>query len=150
MKIRRAKKKDASAIVDLAMDFWKQTDYGKAGVEADYQYSVDLVCNLMDHGVVQVAEKDGQLIGYIAMLITGFMFNPKTSHAVSVSIYVVPEHRSTGAGIKLIKQAENVCKQLGAELITFSSGEYEDVERTNKVLERLGYKKAETAFTKGI
>ena len=109
---------------------------------------LDLYVNLETHGgmYTMCALYDGVLIGYISVLA------PVLPHysalvAVTESFFVAKEHRKTGAGIKLLRAAEDYAKSLKSPGLLVSApfgGSLSDV------LPRVGYAETNRVFFKGF
>ena len=90
------------------------------------------------------AFEETSLIGFVALL------HPTVPHygiviAVAESLFVGKRHRRTGAGLRLIKQAEQYAAEISSPGILFSApsgGILADV------LPRIGYKETNRAFLK--
>jgi GNAT superfamily N-acetyltransferase len=89
-----------------------------------------------DLGVAFVAEEDGQVVGYLA-LIWGFTLELGGRDAFVDELYVVPDRRGRGIGSALIEAAEAACLRVGAKALHLA------VERSNagahRLYRRLGF-----------
>lgn len=86
------------------------------------------------------------LVGFLVMVVTT---NPHygVRLAVTESFFVANEHRGTGAGIKMLRQAEQMAKDFGAVgiLVSAPSG-----GRLADVLPGIGYRETNRAFFRGF
>lgn len=103
---------------------------------------------LEEAGLLHVfaATLDGELIGFLSVLIAA---HPRygVPLASSESLFVAREHRSTGAGLKLLAAAEAKARELGTPGLLVSAplgGSLADV------LPRRGYAETNRVFWKGF
>lgn len=101
------------------------------------------------HGALHVigAYIDGQLVGFCNVLVS---LSPHYSVLIAVteSLFVSPSHRSTGAGLALLREAENVARERGAAglLVSAPTG-----GTLAAVLERSkGFRETNRAFFRGL
>ena len=92
------------------------------------------------------ASVDGELVGFIAVLVAKL---PRYAEpiAVSESFFVASAHRGTGAGLKLLRAAENKARALGCPGLLVSAPA-EGV--LAQVLPRRGYAETNRVFFKGL
>ena len=92
------------------------------------------------------ASVDGELVGFIAVLQAKL---PRYAEpiAVSESFFVASAHRGTGAGLKLLRAAENKARALGCPGLLVSAPA-EGV--LAQVLPRRGYAETNRVFFKGL
>jgi|SRR5688572_26183367 len=151
MKIRRANAKDLPAIERLGKNFYDMTIYAKHGVEYDTATVLQMLKHLVGgHGIVQVAEEDGQLIGFILVALFPFPFNTKITCATEMAFYVDPAHQKSGTGRALMKSAENVARQLGAKFLSMVTLDSVGPEKVEPLYKSLGYERNEVAYTKDL
>lgn len=101
------------------------------------------------HGALHVigAYIDGQLVGFCNVLVS---LSPHYSVLIAVteSLFVSPSHRGTGAGLALLREAENVARERGAAgmLVSAPTG-----GTLAAVLERMsGFQETNRAFFRGL
>ena len=99
-------------------------------------------------GLLQVlsATHDGRLIGFLTLLV------PVLPHygvavAVSESFFVARAYRGTGAGLKLLRAAEDLARRLGSPGLLVSAPFEGDLF---KVLPRVGYAETNRIFFKKV
>ena len=92
------------------------------------------------------ATKDGALIGFIT-IVAPVLPHYSTIVAVSESFFVAKSQRKTGAGMRLLRAAENKARALGSSGLLVSAPFGGDLF---KVLPRVGYREASRAFFKGF
>lgn len=103
---------------------------------------------LHDAGLLHVlaAWVDGVLAGFITVLAAPLPHYGRTV-AVSESFFVARAHRSTGAGLKLLRAAENKARELGSPGLLVSAPYEGDLFR---VLPRIGYAETNRVFFKKV
>lgn len=92
------------------------------------------------------AISDGELIGFITVLASALPHYSATV-AVSESFFVAKAHRNTGAGLKLLRAAENKARELGSPGLLVSAPYGGDLF---KVLPRVGYSETNRVFFKKV
>ncbi len=92
------------------------------------------------------ATKDGQLIGLIAVLMA-VLPHYGVPVAVSESFFVAKAHRKTGAGLKLLRAAEDKARALGSPGLLVSAPFEGDLFQ---VLPRVGYRETNRVFFKSV
>jgi len=71
-----------------------------------------------ENTVVAVAEDKGKIIGFLkAEIRERIFYEPKTEGNIS-ELYLMPEYRRRGNGVKLLEYGIKLLKQKGAEIIT--------------------------------
>lgn len=92
------------------------------------------------------AMHDGKLIGFLALLVS---VNPhySTPLAVTESYFVASEYRYTGAGMGLLRAAEEHAAKLGAAGFLVSSP---SAGRLSEILPRTGYRETNRVFFKAL
>ncbi|WP_422016096.1 GNAT family N-acetyltransferase [Reyranella sp.] len=109
---------------------------------------MDSYRELEARGLLRVlsAIHDGRLIGFLTLLV------PVLPHygvavAVSESFFVALAHRGTGAGLKLLRAAEDLARRLGSPGLLVSAP-FEG--NLFKVLPRVGYTETNRVFFKKV
>ena len=99
-------------------------------------------------GLLQVlsATRDGRLIGFLTLLVPVLPHYGVTV-AVSESFFVARAHRGTGAGLKLLRAAEELARRLGSPGLLVSAPFGGDLF---KVLPRVGYAETNRVFFKKV
>jgi GNAT superfamily N-acetyltransferase len=92
------------------------------------------------------ATKDGQLIGLIAVLMA-VLPHYGVPVAVSESFFVAKAHRKTGAGLKLLRAAEDKARALGSPGLLVSAPFEGDLFQ---VLPRIGYRETNRVFFRSV
>ena len=87
---------------------------------------------------------DGKLVGFAGLIVTVLPHYGQLSASME-SLFVSKAHRKSGAGLKLIKEAENMARDLGATSFAMT------VPATGKlssIASRIGYRKTNEVFLK--
>ena len=95
---------------------------------------------------VVAARFDGDLIGYITVLINGLP-HYGINIALCESFFVRKEHRKTGAGLRLLRAAEDKARAFNAPGLLVSAPFEGDLFR---VLPRVGYRESHRVFFKQV
>lgn len=127
-------------------------EVNRAEVEGHFASKVDanlaVYADLQDSGVmVFLGAFDGDaLVGY-----AGAFFAPNLHYgylmAVNDAIFVLPEYRKKGYGIRLIREMERVAKDRGAKFMVWQAKMDSPL---NKVLPRLGCRAEEINYVKEL
>ena len=147
--IRKAGVPDVDAIVAMAgpfLNYSQFTDY----TEIERDDVVFGICNLIDNGIVFVAEKEGQIVGCICGIITNFWFARNTKVAAELGWWVNEEHRGSTASIRLLQAFENWAKEHGVKVITMSDLVINGNTPVGPIYKKLGYEFVERAHIKGV
>lgn len=92
-----------------------------------------------------VAEKDGDLIGFICCMYMEPLFSTDRV-STDIAWFVSKEHRNSSAGFRLLKQYEEWALQCNIKYVGIAY--LERVTDLSKVYEKKGYVKAETHYMK--
>lgn len=87
-----------------------------------------------------------ELAGFVTVLVTKRPHHGATL-AVTESVFVALAHRKRGAGLKLIRAAEQLAAEVGATCLVVSAPHNGSLER---VMPRLGYRHSNTYFIRGL
>ena len=103
------------------------------------RFLADLSANSSSYSCLFVAEKDGEMIGFLSgELREGSpAFEPKTWAAVE-DVYVVPEHRSSGVGRALFEECQKWAREKRANGVSLQVAA--DNARAREFYERLGFR----------
>lgn len=140
-RIRMAELSDREAVVTMALRFLRETPYGAMLTENADQlraFTERLLTN--PDGAVIVAEKDGALIGMIAL----WAFAHPYSGALIASElvwWVNPEERGS-VGVRLLKRAEQWTKDSGATALQMIAPN----ARVEAFYQACGYERVEVSY----
>jgi len=150
MKVRAAGYSDVDRIADLGDEFWGQTVYAKQGAVYHGEQARKFLYQIINNGIVLVAEDDDGVQGFILLAIVPIPWCLDALTATELAYYVTPEKRKGGAGIRLLREAENVAKDRGIKYISMAHVNSVDPATPESVYTRLGYSKTETFFSKDL
>ena len=145
--IRPAVETDIPAIVKMARLFYDTTTYADITPMDDETVS-DLARQLMD-SVLLVAEKQGQLVGMVGLVIAPFFFNRSILTAHEVVWWVAPGVRGSRTAYALLRAIEPACKAKGAQAIQMVHLSTSPPQ-AGGLYQLAGYTQTETAYTKRI
>ena len=148
--IRRATPDDLHDLVQLGNEFWDQTRYAHAGIPYGKDMTTQTFAALIDSGIVQLAEDNGDIVGFIMLAIYLLPFAQDIKMAGEMVFYVAPAHRKTGLGKRLIKQAEHVAKQQGCRYFSMVNLEEVSPEQSARLYQSVGLELVETSYSKEI
>lgn len=142
--IREAIRSDVPAIVAMGERFASDTDYRDRLTVVPTQLAATaehLIAN--DEAVMLVAEREGAVIGMLALLLYP---HPMSGERVASEIvwWVEPEHR--GSGLRLLRAAERWACEHGAAVLHMIAPN----DRIGALYQRLGYVPVETAWQRRI
>lgn len=141
--IREALESDLPRIVELGARSLKDGPY--AGIIEENPEQMERCARaVFEKGKILVAEEAGRVVGLL-----GFLFEPHhhfsgEPYAAELMWYVEAEFRATGAGLKLLWEAEKIAKQMGAKSMVFTAPN-SDVAALYR---RFGYEQLEVTFRK--
>jgi GNAT superfamily N-acetyltransferase len=137
------------ALADIRDEVWPLLlrNAEETGLPADFDW--DRYVILENMGVFQAftARIAGAIIGYAAFMVTQSMHSRSLRMAVCDTIWVAPEHRRTGAGVRLIRFCEAHYRAAGCGMICIAA---KTLNRVGEMLERLGYGESERTYTKEL
>lgn len=143
--IRLADVEDTPEIVRLGMQFADNHPLGKwANATPDKLESV-MVPLMMEFGFCVVAEKDGRMIGVLAVLVQPSHMGADT-FGEELAWWVDPDDRGT-AGLRMLDFALVACSQRGVTVCNMSTPFGSPV---GQVLERRGFEAVQTTFLKRL
>ncbi|WP_407084802.1 GNAT family N-acetyltransferase [Pluralibacter gergoviae] len=136
--VRDATGGDIPALIELATRMYLESRYSQNS-PFDADKCAELARSLIDAaaGCVLVAERDGQVIGWLAGGI-GEQFFSRQLMAFEYGLFVAPEHRGGSAGPRLAKAFIAWAKTHGAVLINMGITTGVHAERTGQLYSRLG------------
>jgi GNAT superfamily N-acetyltransferase len=145
--IRAATIEDGVPVVVMTHDFYQVSGY--AGViPFDAQSCYERFLSALEQGMCFVADKAGELIGFVLGVTAPCIFNKHHNMGVELAWWVKPEHRNTSAGIKLLKAIEGAAKDSGVVLWSMVCLESQAPETVEGIYLKLGYHKTERTFSK--
>jgi GNAT superfamily N-acetyltransferase len=104
----------------------------------------------MQHGVLLVAEQDGEIAGMLFGIVSGLWFAPRTLWASELAWWVEPAARGGTAGIRLVTAFQDWAREQGAKVVAMSSLHLDHDNRVSNVLQRMGFSPSEHTYIKRI
>lgn len=95
--------------------------------------------------VILAARRDGALVGYSIFFLLPHVHYQTSLFAMNDILYLAPDERANGTGVRLIKQSERVMREHGARLISWHIKPTLDF---SPLLERIGYERKEIVMAK--
>tara|TARA_A100001391_G_C5018026_1_gene265062 strand:+ start:383 stop:853 length:471 start_codon:yes stop_codon:yes gene_type:complete len=147
---RRAVRDDVLCIFEMARDFHSESELSDIpfddGVFARYlqeQIEDDM------SSCIFVAEVNGENVGFIFGSIYQLYFS-ETFAANSDIWYVRPEYRGGLIGVLLLRNFEKWAIQKGARFLVNGSSSGISLERTHKLIEKLGYESVGSEYRRDL
>jgi hypothetical protein len=149
MLIREAKVADVDALIAMGHRFLGMSPFAPHSdlIDDDLAWAI---CNLIDNGIVFVAEKDDQIVGAIAGQISSLWFNRRSRVAVELAWWVDENHRNGRAAIGLLRFFEEWAIARGATMIVMSDLTINGENPLDPLFKKLGYSVVERSHVKGI
>ena len=131
----------------LAYKAWEEVEENRDGFPFDVNWFRYREMEATGNFRFFTARVDKSLVGYAGVMILPHLRSRSVTQAMVLDIYVDPEYRNRGIGIKMLHSLEDWLGQLGVDYVNV--GERNTVS-TGKLYQRLGYKCVERAWTKAI
>lgn len=145
--IRKAELKDFDDILDLSEDFWGHTQFQESFERA---HTINMVNMAYEHGLLAVLEIEKRVVGFAAGVKSPSMGSSKAIVGTELAWWVSPANRGGGAGVKLLRFMEGLAKKEGVKYWNMISMQTSMPDKINSMYEKMGYKLAETTYTKVI
>jgi len=144
MQIRAAQPSDLPRIVEMGM---RSIDIGpyKDEIKNPAQAAQTAASVMSGNGRILLAEDDGKAVGLFGFIIYPHFYTGRTT-AIELMWYVEPEYRHGFTAIALLRAAQRVAKELGAEKMQCSA----PTEEVGRAYEMVGYKKLEVAYQRTL
>ena len=147
--IRNATEADVETIVKMARHFIAFAPHA-AVAEYDDEDLANAARACMQHGLLIVAEQDGEIIGMLLGIISSLWFARRTLWASELAWWVEPAARGGTAGIRLVTAFQDWAREQGAKVVAMSSLHLDHDTRVGNVLERMGFEQSEHTYIKRI
>ncbi len=148
MEIRKATLADVPVIVAMSARFYPTTHYAD-WCEMDEASVAGLATGLIENDVFYVAERDGELVGMIGLMIAPFLFNQNRKFAVEIVWWVAPDARGSRIASQLLAVVEQPCRDAGAERIQMVHMPNSPPQAA-ALYRYAGYAESEISFTKDL
>lgn len=131
----------------LIVDHWQEIALDKETVKLDPDW--DEYDRLATAGQLHLltARVNNELVGYYVGIVKPHLHYKNSLTAFNDVLYIKPEHRQGMVGIRLFKEIERTLKERGVQKTYMNTKAHHDF---GVIMERLGYKKTETIYTKVI
>lgn len=139
--VRRAVPTDLEWIVAQAFEFSKF--YNTKSIPFNFTYANFYFTNLITTQIVFVAEKSGELMGFIAGYLVPHHFNPNLRMLAEAFWWVEEKHRGSRAALSLLNEFVAFGKA-NADLITMSLEE--NSPASDRSFTKRGFKPKERAY----
>lgn len=123
-------------IEPLLKEHWKEVAHHKNEIHLDPDYERYQQGEALGNAVMIAARIDGRLIGYSIFALYWHIHYKNCRVAANDVLYLIPEYRKTGTGIRLIKESERELKKVGVNFITWHIKPEHDF---SILLKRMGY-----------
>ena len=147
--IRDADYDDIPAVADLAKQFFIETRLSMLGGILDDRMVEDLTADLiyMDDGMVKVGiDNSGRIVGIVSGILIGHMLFAGPKVAQEPMWYVLPDHRNSKLGLKLLKAYEDWARDRGCKHCIVDCLD----PSIEGLISKLGYKAMERKFIKEL
>lgn len=146
--IRKATQDDLRVIVEMSAKFYPYTSYWtQSQIPFDPNHVAVVASNLIDNGVMHIAEVERNVAGMIGVIFVPFLFNPEYLTAGEIIWWVEPEYWNQGIGEELLLSVEEPCRDAGikhVQMIDISVS----TEWAEKLYRKHGYILTERSWTK--
>ena len=143
--IRDATAADLPALVQMGVHFIQATAYRDRFADPQ-ERARGVATTILDHGTILVAETEGVLVGMIGLLLVPHFIMGRMV-GTEIVWWVEPSARSTGAGRRLLRAAEDWSRVRGAQRMQF--GAFRDA-RLERLYRALGYEPCEVIYEKDL
>lgn len=151
LRVRKATLLDGSDLLKLMQRYHSEMPSDMAGV-FDVSITAERIMQAIDApDHFQCIALDGSKpVGCIAAALAPMRYWSHEFVACDIVLYVLPEYRARGAGLKLIRAYEEWARSMGCRHITLSCSSRINEDRTYKLYERLGYNSLGVQFIKEL
>ena len=144
--IRRATEADMTRLVEMGLQFIRESHYRKLMRENPAQIEAFIKNALANEKArILVAEVSGRLVGMIGFWVFPHYFSADPM-AVEIAWFVEPEHRGSRLSLRLLQSAEEEAAKIGAQHMQMISPSV----KTNGLYKKLGYTEVETTFQRRL
>lgn len=140
--IRSGTKDDIPAIIRMAEQFWKHTEF-------DEVYDPDMVAGMsqacIDQGLMSVYDNDG-VCGFACGIAGPLLASSEVLAGTEMAWWVDEDKRGGSAGVKLLKHLEGLAKSIGVKYWTMIFMESSMPKEVESMYKRMSYHKTETSY----
>lgn len=120
--IRKATKEDIPQLMVYGEHFWTLTPYATTGMQYNPKTVAKVLLDMVENHYVSVYEADGEIVGFIGIILSEFLFNQDYDVGIETFFFVSPDYRGSVGGTLLSKAEEDlkgkVCMLAMSELTT--------------------------------
>ena len=145
--IRPATKDDYPAIEAGAKRFWEHAPFDVPYKDGSALFYMDIA---YDHGLLLVAEHDGEIVGFAAGALAPMMGNNDYLVGSELAWWIEPEHRGGRLGIQLMKSLEAAAAANGCTFWSMIYMESCMPKVIEKMYLKMGYELKETTYGKRL
>lgn len=152
MIIREATPDDCQAVARLGAEFVGKLKMPRVGtVDATKLEATFEMVQSNPHGVVLVAEDEGEVAGFLLGMALPLWFDSLDWSAAELAWWIDPKKRGGSTAARLVRAFEDWAKSRGITRVLLSDVEFEDAAQpAGTLIERLGYTMIERAFSKSV
>lgn len=144
MPIRTATEADVPRIIEMGMRSIDSGPY-KDEIKNPIVAAETAAKVMAGNGRILLAEEDGKTVGLFGFIIYDHFYTGRKT-AIELMWYVEPEYRHGFTAIALLRAAQRVAKELGAEKMQCSA----PTEEVGRAYEAVGYRKLEVAYQRSL
>lgn len=145
--IRNATEADEERVLAMAKDFYAVSGYEQT-IPYDRETCAELFHASLNMGLCAVAEKDGEVIGFVLGMAAPSMMNKHYYIGAELAWWVEPEHRKGMAGIKLLRHIEKSASQMNLSMWSMMALEELNPDGVERLYLNSGYQKTESTYSK--
>jgi len=146
--IRLAEEEDFDVVLKMGTKFLTTMEISKM-IPVDEDSASAQVFNLLDNGFILLAEKDSEAVGMMGCLFVDYPYNRAFKLCREVFLWMEPEERGGHVVARMIKEAEALAIHEGASCVIMAALETSP-EGIESFYNKLGYRRAERAYVKGV
>jgi GNAT superfamily N-acetyltransferase len=105
--------------------------------------------NMLDNGFILLGETDEGVVAMMGCIFTDYPYNTAYRLCSEMMYWVEPEHRGGTLAVRMIKEAEALAIHEGATAMVMAALETSP-EMIETFYNKMGYKRSERAFIKGV
>lgn len=143
--IRSGKESDLDRIVEMSGEFWAESPFDDP-FEPEHVRIMAALC--IETDMLAVYEKDGVVFGFCCGIAGPLLGSSGVMIGTEVAWWIDPEHRSGRAGMGLLKAMEERAKAAGCKYWAMMYMHTSMPEQIESIYRKLGYKQAETSWTR--
>lgn len=132
---------DMPELLRMGKAFFDVSGYSDI-TEFDIDDTEILLSDLIDSKCL-LTDGESAMLGFVVF---PMFMNNQTLVAQELFWWVDEEARKTGVGVDILKNAEDLAKEYGANTMMMLSIEELDGEKVNRLYEKLGYRKREQTY----